>query len=196
MTLAALKALLDGDMVASTSSGIKAQEARGQHKLVNSDVLPIKCTNCDKERLETLGFVFENHVDDLFVEVQLPKGWKKVVTDHSMWSHLLDAHGHRRGSIFYKAAFYDRRADWSLERRFSCTVQPVGGYDQDYDSETAQCECIVTDCGEVIWKSEPLGPSEDLIWYDIDKQLQPLGVMWLEENYPDWRDLLAYWDPS
>ena len=196
-TPAALKALLDGDeknfMVASTPGGIEAQEARGQQELVNNEALP-ECSNCDRADLETLGFIFKGLIDNLFVEVQLPEGWKKVATDHSMHSNLLDERGRKRGSIFYKAAFYDRRADWFLERRFSRSVQPVGGYDQDYDNETTQRECIVTDCDEVIWQSGAVGPSGNLKCYDIDNVLSPLGTEWLEENYPDWKDPLAYWE--
>ena len=48
--------------------------------------------------------------DPLFVDAQLPDGWRVEATDHSMWSNLLDDQGMVRGSIFYKAAFYDRDA--------------------------------------------------------------------------------------
>jgi hypothetical protein len=40
----------------------------------------------------------------------LPDGWQKRATDHDMWSELVDADGVVVASMFYKAAFYDRRA--------------------------------------------------------------------------------------
>jgi hypothetical protein len=108
--IAALTGDLENAMIAATPGGIEAQEARGQKDFVANNTLPIKCNFCTREQLEEMGIVFGEPVDDLFVEVQLPKGWKKVPTDHSMWSDLVDAEGHKRASIFYKAAFYDRDA--------------------------------------------------------------------------------------
>src|SRR6185436_8068032 len=47
---------------------------------------------------------------------------KKIATDHSMYTDLVDDKGRVRASIFYKAAFYDRKADISFKRRFSIRV--------------------------------------------------------------------------
>jgi hypothetical protein len=94
-------------LIAATPGGIEAQEAQGQREFVANETLPI---DCPKAELEALGFVFGAPVDDLFVSVQFPTGWEKIATDHSMWSDLVDEAGVTRGSIFYKAAFYDRRA--------------------------------------------------------------------------------------
>lgn len=93
---------------------IERSEAQGQREFVASDTLPIDLK--DKESFESLGFVFGKVVenDPLFQYVTLPKGWKKQSTDHSMWSKIVDQDGNERVSIFYKAAFYDRRAFASL----------------------------------------------------------------------------------
>lgn len=48
--------------------------------------------------------------DPLFRVATLPPGWSIKPTDHSMWSDLCDDTGRKRAAIFYKAAFYDRRA--------------------------------------------------------------------------------------
>ncbi len=116
---AALSALMRGDVenaiVAQTPGGIELQEAAGQAALVGTrDLLP---RDCPREQLEALGFVFGEDADDLFVNVTLPKGWRKKATDHSMWSDLLDDKGVKRGSIFYKAAFYDRSAFLRLKEK-------------------------------------------------------------------------------
>ena len=89
---------------------IEDQEARGQAELVNSEVLPASCGG--REKLEAAGVVFGSPVDGdpLFVHAALPDGWKKRPTEHSMWSDLIDAEGKVRANIFYKAAFYDRKA--------------------------------------------------------------------------------------
>jgi hypothetical protein len=112
---AALLAALSGDVsnaeVASTPGGIEAQEAAGQAMLCASAQLPKKMLGCTRESLEALGFKFGADVDELFVTCTLPAGWKKKATDHSMHSDLVDEQGRTRAGIFYKAAFYDRRAD-------------------------------------------------------------------------------------
>lgn len=112
--MAAMQGDWENAQTASTPDGIEAQEAQGQQDFVKSEVLPRRCNFCTRNQLEALGIVFGKEVDDLFIEAVLPAGWKKVPTEHSMWSELLDAQGKKRASIFYKAAFYDRDAFISL----------------------------------------------------------------------------------
>ena len=119
---AVLKALGDGDiengLIAATPGGIEAQEARGQTILCSNELLPKKMYNIKREEMESLGFRFHDTPNDdpLFVHVSLPEGWTKRPTEHSMWSELVDQEGKVRAKIFYKAAFYDRRADLSWEQ--------------------------------------------------------------------------------
>jgi hypothetical protein len=119
ITPAALSAMFDGNtenfLAASTPGGIEAQEARGQLDFVASETLPKEMLHgCTREKLEEMGIRFGDDVDDLFVSVELPDGWEKRPTDHSMWSELVDDKGVVRANIFYKAAFYDRNAHISL----------------------------------------------------------------------------------
>lgn len=111
ITPAVWQALQKGDVVnafiAATPGGIEAQEARGQSDLVASANLPKQGPWID---LAVMGITRGKDIDDLFCEATLPAGWKKVPTDHSMWSDLVDETGKKRAAIFYKAAFYDRRA--------------------------------------------------------------------------------------
>lgn len=88
---------------------IEAQEARGQRQLVESSVLPM---DGDWDILEMMGVKRLGPVSDdpLFVHVELPEGWRIRPTEHSMNSYLVDAEGQDRAHIFYKAAFYDRKA--------------------------------------------------------------------------------------
>ena len=102
--------LLATEMVGG--GGIEAQEKAGQVQLVASDVLPTESLYGAREKLEAAGCVFGEPVEDdpLFTPVTLPPGWKKVGTEHDMWSSVVDDQGRERASIFYKAAFYDRKA--------------------------------------------------------------------------------------
>ena len=98
-------------MCDGTSNYIEGMESAGQTQLVNSELLPAESYHW--EQLEDMGIVrgapVEN--DPLFIHATIPDGWTKQATDHSMHSNLLDERGIPRARIFYKAAFYDRRAD-------------------------------------------------------------------------------------
>jgi hypothetical protein len=94
-------------------SAIEDQEAQGQKELVASSQLPRKLNprSDAKEVYKKMGIkVSDDTKDPLFYDVVLPTGWKIKATDHSMWSTLLDENSNEVGSIFYKAAFYDRDA--------------------------------------------------------------------------------------
>jgi hypothetical protein len=123
---------------------IEAQEAKGQAELVGSDILPKD--NRDREFFIKLGFVFKGDVpgDDLFEYVIFPKGWSKRATEHAMHTDILDPEGRVRGGIFYKAAFYDRKAGCSLKRRYEVVMVEGTKYPNDLwavrDNKTG---CIV-----------------------------------------------------
>ena len=102
--------------VSEGSSGyIENMEAEGQRQLVNSDVLPV---DAPWTELEELGFTRTDPSasDDLFVNCTLPEGWRREGSDHAMWSYIVDERGIRRVAVFYKAAFYDRRAFARIEQ--------------------------------------------------------------------------------
>lgn len=102
--------------VLAAMGGIEAQEAQGQRELVASTVLPFPGFGSSDADFEALGFTFGDKVpgDDLFREATLPEGWTRKGTDHAMHSEILDERGIARVNVFYKAAFYDRRADMHI----------------------------------------------------------------------------------
>ena len=106
-------------MVRGPSGSIEHQEAQGQRELVASTVLPVE--GSENAELAALGIVFGPVVpgDPIFREATLPPGWRKVPSEHPMWSHIVDEHGEERVAVFYKAAFYDRRAQIHVCKRES-----------------------------------------------------------------------------
>ena len=186
MNPAALAAASRGDLanalIASTPGGIERQEATGQRTLVESAMLPKEISGATREQLTELGFKFGDDVDELFVACELPPGWTKRGTDHSMHSDLLDAQGRKRAGIFYKAAFYDRRADMTMLRRFSVNPYRDG-------SQKGYMRCIVTDgdasvfdAGE--WKEGDYGHCD---------RLQATCKDWLNATHAEWQNPLACW---
>jgi hypothetical protein len=101
------------------ASFIEEQEANGQREMVHSDVIPSHGYADDD--LLALGFTLGDPVegDPLFRQASLPEGWKRQGSDHAMHSDIVDTLGRKRVGIFYKAAFYDRRADLSVATVYS-----------------------------------------------------------------------------
>ena len=206
ITMATLRALAEGDLdnalISMMPGGIENQGAQGQRDFVASTTLPIKINHGTKKDFEAMGIVFGRDIDDLFCEAQLPEGWEKRPTDHSMWSDLVDDKGRKRAAIFYKAAFYDRRASLSIVGRFSHEVKPVLGYDNP-DYRTGEWHVVVLDCGEPVWEAdqrvapEPNASKDKegwLAWLDSKDALYKLSEAWLDEHYPEWREPTSYWD--
>ncbi len=187
--LAAFAAKNSTDLLAAiTPGGIEQQEAAGQAAFVRSTTLP---KDCDRKALEKCGIVFGKDADDLFVNVTLPDGWKKQATSHSMHSDLLDEKGRIRAAIFYKAVFYDRRASMRMSRRYDIDVYAscdADGNDVEYGKHT-HFKTVVTD-GPVALHVIGIREKDDYTAGDLERQK---ATVWLDLNYPDWRDTLAYW---
>jgi len=187
ITPAATQALFNGDeenfKAASTPGGIEAQEAAGQVDFCLDQTLPI---DCPKEELEKLGFIFGDEVDEIFIQAQFPDGWTKQATDHSMHTDLLDEKGRKRANIFYKAAFYDRRASLTLTRRYSVR--------QDYDLKNSVL-FQVFDSDNVIFQTEERQCKQySAEFFSALKILELTAIEYLKNNYPNWMDATAYWD--
>lgn len=178
-----------------SSIAIPRQERRGQGEFVESETLPRIQSGWENEDsrpvLEKLGIEILGEADDLFYNVNLPEGWSKVAEDHAMWSKLVDDRGYERAAIFYKAAFYDRKAHIGLLRRFSYGAKPVHGWDE---IKTSPIVAMVTDGGKAIWVTEPMTPSEGRDSYTIMDILENQAKLWLEERFPNYKDVYAYWD--
>lgn len=188
MNPAALAALARGDftnaLVASTPGGIERQEAEGQRQLASAfRTLP---KEMERGPAEAFGFVFGDDADELFVNVTAPDGWAIRPTDHSMHSEIVDEQGRVRGSIFYKAAFYDRRADG----RWSCRYRIEPEYTADYDC--IAYKAIDTATGETLFSQPvPEGGRDDR--YLREDTVEKSVLAKLAERFPDYRDPTAYW---
>jgi hypothetical protein len=138
--------------------------------------------------------------DDIWVEAELPPGWKLDGSGHAMWSHLLDDKGRQRAAIFYKAAFYDRSCNINPSRRYSASNMPEAGYEAPRGDNDPYV-FVVTDGGEEIYRSEtftgtekPEGWSYGDTPYSAYELSQNAAKAYMEENYPDYLDATAYWD--
>lgn len=172
---------------------IENQEAEGQLSFCNSVDLPVNGRHfsdgiLEAEQLKKMGIRLGNPYKDdpIFRPVELPEGWQKVPTDHSMHSNLIDDKGRVRAEIFYKAAFYDRQAHISIKSRFS--------YKQNDNVYPTHIQHQVFNCETLIFSCEPILNSNKEKYYEIcDSQIEECKN-WLKENYPKWEDPIEYWD--
>jgi hypothetical protein len=235
ITPAAISALANNDienfMAAITPGGIEAQEARGQTKLVESLRMPKKLNSYEPEfKGKTAAYLYEKwgctigkSIDDLFIEVKLPEGWKKVSTDHAMWSKLLDNNGKIRATIFYKAAFYDMDAFLSPSTRFHVTYEMVNWREEGRDTYERfmkeQRYGVIKDGDDIIYKTEPesftvpypVPTYEERVriprgespeghrewWHQHDqweKSIHQKAEAILVAQFPDYEDHFKYWE--
>lgn len=188
MTPAALQAAARGDLAnaiaASTPGGIEAQEAAGQRAMASSfRTLP---KEMDRAIAERFGFVFGEDDDELFVNVTAPEGWAIRPTDHSMHSDIVDGKGRVRGTIFYKAAFYDRRADGRWTPRYRVENEYAEGW------VAIASRVVDSATGETLF-SEPVPAEGGDEWRRRDVS-DRIAIDHLTSRFPDYRDPAAYWD--
>jgi hypothetical protein len=173
----------------ATPEGILASEKRGQMALVQSTDMPrVLRMRGSLPTFEQLGFTFGADIDQVFMAATLPPGWTRRPTEHDMHSEICDAQGRVRVSVFYKAAFYDRRADAHLVRRFTI------GHERDETYRTTAF--TVRDGGTVIHRiaMPPDTPAPGREHYDALNAVEDEAKAWLTSQYPNCLDPMAYWD--
>ena len=235
ITPAAIGAMAAGDvanfLLAATPGGIENQEAQGQQTLVNSQQMPIKLNSYDEEfRDKDATYIYKKWgckigktVDKLFIEVELPAGWKKVATDHSMWSKLVDNNGRVRASIFYKAAFYDLESFINLETRFHVTYEmvdwKVSARDHYEKISKEQRYGVIKDSCVIVFKTEPrtftkpypiptveerakiergATPEGHYAWWkehdNWEREINNEAEAVLVAQFPEYKDYFKYWE--
>lgn len=195
ITPAALAAAAAGDLanfiVASTPGGIERQEAEGQRAMIEASYLPRKINThgVTWDDLVTRWGVTYAPYSTLFHSVTLPEGWKLVPTEHSMHSGLLDDRGRQRARIFYKAAFYDERADMTLEARYG--IEPFRSPDDGAAEPELHGYRIVDRATATI--VETIGTVPYRAW-DASDKLHQKARQRLAELFPDHANPFAYWN--
>lgn len=179
------------------SDMILEQEVAGRRELVNSEVLPTQINGIHgykfdiKKALTDIGFKFGEQVDgdSLFQQVELPSGWKKVATDHSMWSKVVDDKGRERLSIFYKTVFYDRDAFYNIVPAITIEVK------RDDHEQGKKIVVDVKKGDEIVFSTEPVVATGDIHnVYDVEESERAKARAWVEKNYPDSANPTLYWD--
>ena len=107
-----------------------------------------------------------------------------------MHTDIVDDKGRRRGSMFYKAAFYDQRADLGgMLTRYRSSQRYDGGSAGKSPTHVVygafEGENLIHETGRFEYMGRDYKAQDD-----AGKE----AVVWLNDNYPDWTNPLAYWD--
>lgn len=176
-----------------SSNAIKGMEAAGQAELVATGGASLPVNGSGNPCFAKMGIVFGETLDGVFREATLPSGWKIVPTEHSMWSDLVDAKGRKRAGIFYKAAFYDRRAEIRPKTRYACETE----YQGDFGKVGESHRCFVMDgaTGAEVFSTKTLRrETEGDRTFIKTEDLRTEATEWLKNTYPAHEDPAAYWD--
>ncbi len=211
------------DWLLANKNPIQVQEEKSQKELEESLQLPLELNTPHGKNVVELyhkmgikTFV-PSKGDTMFIGVKLPEGWVKKATDHAMWSNLLDSKGRKRASIFYKGSPYDRKSHIDINPRYRISVDRVGFQNGDYSqnerheyhSYKTPIRGIVIDFDKtILFSTEEIpcevtykanrngGYTESYIEQSrrIERELTEKCLAFMEQNYPKYEDVTAYWD--
>jgi len=139
------------------------------------------------KHVKSLGFVIigknTNYPNnpDLFFDVELPEGWEKRPTAHDMWSEIYDANGSKRFMVFFKAAFYDLNAHITAVNRYESST------DYEDDSDFRVNYVLDHKLNKRVFESSRHDGDHYNMGHDEISN-------WLQDNYSDHRNPVAYWE--
>lgn len=189
-------------------SQILAGEAAGSKNFRSQELMLVQPSSKSNEadiaayykQLIALGFVLGKQVDDLFMEATFPQGWTKTAQDDDP-RHITvrDDKGRDRIYIFYKDTYYDRYANCRIPTRLSRDYQHIDENGKDTKGYTRSKYFTVKDSltnkelfrGSYLVKHVP-GDYEEMC--KQEKIASKERAEWLDVNYPDIDNPLAYWD--
>lgn len=162
-----------------------------RHEIVERNI-----ANFTKDQYTKMGIQVIAEYDDLFYSVVLPEGWTVNSVD-SLWNSVKDSKGRERISFFYKGAFWDRDAFCNFNTRYGFSVMPFDNYNSDasYDERKLKPWTVyATDCSKNIATVTVYTPKDNKDYLNSDEILRKEGIKYLDQHYPDWKDINAYWD--
>lgn len=197
-----------GMMAVAFSTG-NVEEAVAVHDTMSAadnqrkSSFPIQC-NLSDEDMESLGFVIGENQDRYLRTVTLPEGWE-LRHDGQMHNSLFDEKGRYRAWVMMDNRPWDRAASCSFVERFRASEY------HDKDNYSLCGACIIDRAGtedkpgeqtyikiselNVIQRDGDSDEAYEKMWAEQDKlrELVKSYETILDEQYPDHKNILAYW---
>lgn len=143
---------------------------------------------CQKT-LQAWGFQVSDPDEELRVNITLPAKWRLLITRDGRWGDVVDSCGKTRGLIFRQTPHLNTLA---LIGRY--TVSAHIPSDPDGNPTCAgnykHHLVAVTDDGDVLHRIGVALITDSLTKDKLAKQ----GFAWLDQHYPDWKNVTAYWE--
>lgn len=180
-------------MMSGEENVLENIELEGQDEITRRTKFP-KDMHPERSVWEEVGFKFSDIPDDdLLCDGTLPDGWNIQGTEHPMWSEIIDKDNNIRGTIFYKASPYDRKAFMSLNQKYKIERESINNTDSTIYSYYFGNE------DERLYTSEKVEVLDDDIELNADNYSMKLRLIkeeverFADENYPGWNSVDAYW---
>lgn len=127
---------------------------------------------------ESLGFTFAPSKNSLYYTATMPAGWRVESSGSDYKLYIVDAKGFRRG----EKNWYFHSSDFTLFTRYNITTLRI-------DRDTI--EVVVEDYdGKVIYRAGRCAEIDSAEYDDFTEKCR----VYLQENFPDWKEYDAYWD--
>lgn len=145
---------------------------------------------------ESLGFEFKGiSPDDITYETTLPTGWRLQHGKYSSWINIIDEFDNIRGKMFYKTSNCEKKAHMNLYRKYKISAAYLNG---DYFTRTiffGNDEEVLFVAGQI---TGMLSTNEETIKkaHEEEERLIAIAINWANENYPNWQNVDAYWNPK
>lgn len=152
-----------------------------------------------KQQYEKMGIKVIEEYDDLMFSVELPEGWE-TKSDGGYWVNVTDDKGRERISYFYKGCPWDRDAFSNFNHRYSYTVLPFDEYKDSNvtleDRRFKPWRVYITDSGDKIKMIKEVVATTKEEYFRHHDELKEIGKRYLDEHYPDWQNINAYWEEN
>ena len=129
--------------------------------------------------------------------MELPADWRIQTTSSPVWSDLLDSKGRKRLSFFHKDSLWDRDAFSNFICRYSFCIMPFDNFESDVEYEERVFKpwrLFLMDRGEMIEKLAEVTVNTKKEYFALDDKFRKTARDFLDEHYPEWEDVNAYWD--
>lgn len=150
-----------------------------------------------RSQYEKMGIKVLGEYDELFYSVELPADWRIQTTSSPVWSDLLDSKGRKRLSFFHKDSLWDRDAFSNFICRYSFCIMPFDNFESDVEYEERVFKpwrLFLMDSGEMIDKLAEVTVNTKKEYFALDDKFRKTARDFLDEHYPEWEDVNAYWD--
>lgn len=150
-------------------------------EIVEKHLLPIE-TNVEKSSFETLGFKFNENYNDALVYGELPIGWMYGTKAESSNVFIFDHNKRQRVIIDYESTYYGCEASMILIGRYNLLINDTG--DGEFELGFGNIDEGMS------FVAGKYKPGDEKQCYKLYLEVKKYA----DENYPDWKDVAAYWE--